>query len=243
MHCRWRRSFGNLGEQRCVPQRSSGYLPSLPPWGHWLGSLWGLGHLCWICLVGGGGWSLIYLFEVSQQSRPGPLVSIDGWSMTTQAEDWDTKPPPVCGDTRGWDERASPALCHKLAAVPAAEGGCFCQSSACLTPGIPGTSLFRLASLCAVWSFLLPGAYLSFLFLSEGLGQLPASHLSLLRHRLKNPPPLHALGCPGLSLPHQPPAPAETPCPSTGRSGAAAEDQGRGGGGMFRNDVGSPKKG
>lgn len=43
----------------------------------------------------------VYLSEVSQQSLPGPLVSMDGCSMTTQAEDWDTKSSLVCEDIRG----------------------------------------------------------------------------------------------------------------------------------------------
>lgn len=149
MHRRRRGSFDNLGEQRCVPQTGNGYLPSLLPWGHWLGSLsvglWTSAESAW------RRWRLIDLFEVSQQSPPGLLVSVDGWSMTTQAEDRDAEPPLPCGDTRGPDEHASRALCHELAATPALlKGGCCCQSSARLAAGIPGTSLFRFASLCTV---------------------------------------------------------------------------------------------
>ena len=61
--------------------------------------------------------------EVPQQSPPGLLLSVDSWSMTAHAEDWDAEPPPLSGDTWGWDDCASLAFWFKLAATRAVEGG------------------------------------------------------------------------------------------------------------------------
>lgn len=138
------------------------------------------------------------------------FLSLHGWLEHENAS-WGLRPQT---STDVWRQKG-PRWAHLSCSLPqpAAEGGCCCQLSACLTPGIPGTSLFRFASM---HSLVIPPARSLFVFTFSfwEAGPTPCSPSSPPETQPEIYPPFqlqteslaHALGCPGQSLPSQLPA-------------------------------------